>query len=83
VNHPSRKIPLGISNDEVALGTHLIHFWNNNNEFERGVCFLDLGIVNESEYCVLFGQDEANERVLEILRKMGRDVDRLRQRNGP
>jgi MEDS: MEthanogen/methylotroph, DcmR Sensory domain len=79
VNHPSGKILLGISNDEVALGSHLIHFWSNNSEFERGVQFLDLGIVNESEYCVLFGHDEANERVLEILRKRGRDVDRLRR----
>ena len=79
MSHPPDKIRLGISNDEVALGSHLIHFWGNDNEFERGVRFLDLGIVNESEYCVLFGHDEANERVLEILRKRGREVDRLRR----
>lgn len=79
MSHPPDKIPLGISNDEVALGSHLIHFWSNDNEFERGVRFLDLGFVNESEYCVLFGHDEANERVLEILRKRGREVDRLRR----
>lgn len=77
MSNPSDKIPLGITNDDVALGSHLIHFWSNDSEFERGVRFLDLGIVNESEYCVLFGHDEANERVLEILRKRGRDVDRL------
>lgn len=77
--HQSAKIPLGISNDEVVLGSHLIHFWSNDEEFEQGVRFLDLGTVNESENCVLFGHDEANERVLDILRKRGRDVDRLRE----
>ena len=71
------KIPLGITNDEVALGSHLIHFWRSNEEFERGVRFLELGIADDSQYCVLFGHDEANQRVLEILQKKGCDVDRL------
>ena len=34
------------------------------DEFERGVRFLELGIEDESQYCVLFGHDEANQRVL-------------------
>ena len=71
------KIPLGITNDEVALGSHLIHFWRSDEEFERGVRFLELGIADESQYCVLFGHDEANQRVLEILRKTGCDMDQL------
>jgi len=72
---PTDEITLGITNDRVALGSHLIHFWQNEEEFERGVRFLDLGIANESEYCVLFGHDEANQRVLEILRKTCGDLD--------
>jgi hypothetical protein len=72
-------IALGITNDEVALGSHLIHFWQNEEEFERGVRFLGLGIADESEYCVLFGHDEANHRVLEILRKSCGDLDRVLQ----
>ena len=28
---------LGITEDEVALSCHLIHFWQNDGEFERGV----------------------------------------------
>jgi len=28
---------LGITEDEVALSCHLIHFWQNEGEFERGV----------------------------------------------
>ena len=30
------KIALGITDDEVPLGSHLIHFWHPDGEFERG-----------------------------------------------
>lgn len=70
-------IALGITEDQVALGSHLIHFWRNQEEFERGVRFLELGAADESQYCVLFGHDEANQRVLEILRSKGHDVDSM------
>jgi DcmR-like sensory protein len=74
-----RPIPLGITDDQVALGSHLIHFWQSKEEFERGVRFLELGIENESHYCVLFGHDEANQQVLEILRKKYPELDRVIQ----
>ena len=73
------KIALGITDDEVPLGSHLIHFWHTDAEFERGVRFLELGIADESEYCVLFGHNEANQRVLEILRTRGYDLGRILQ----
>ena len=76
---PFDKIALGITDDEVSLGSHLIHFWHTNDEFERGVRFLELGVQDESQYCVLFGHDEANDRVLEILRRSGPDLDRVIQ----
>ncbi|HTX41011.1 MAG TPA: MEDS domain-containing protein [Acidobacteriaceae bacterium] len=69
------SIPLGITEDDVPLGSHLVHFWQNEEEFERGVHFLELGLENDSQYCVLFGHDEANQRVLEILRRKYSDVD--------
>ena len=71
------KIALGITEDEVPLGSHLIHFWHTDDEFERGVRFLELGIADESQYCVLFGHDEANQRVLEILHARGYDLARI------
>src|SRR4029077_14739323 len=69
------KITLGITDDEVPLGSHLIHFWQTDEEFERGVRFLERGIADEFQHCVLFGHDEANHRVLAILRKTNRDLD--------
>lgn len=71
------KIALGITADEVPLGSHLIHFWKTPEEFECGVRFLQLGIADESQYCVLFGHNEANQRVLEILRRTSPDLDRV------
>jgi MEDS: MEthanogen/methylotroph, DcmR Sensory domain len=71
------KIALGITEDEVPVGSHLLYPWRTEVEFECGVRFLELGIANESEYCVLFGHDEANQRVLEILRKKSGDLDRV------
>jgi DcmR-like sensory protein len=71
------KIPLGVTQDEVPLRSHLVHFWRTEEEFECGVRFLQLGIADESQYCVLYGHDEANQRVLEILRKTCRDLDRV------
>jgi len=73
------EIALGITDDQIALGNHLIHFWQNEEEFERGVRFLELGIANGSDYCVLFGHDEANQKVLEILRKRYAALDRVIQ----
>jgi hypothetical protein len=55
-NHMKNEIALGITDDQVALGSHLIHIWQNAEEFERGVRFLELGIDNESQYCVLFNR---------------------------
>jgi hypothetical protein len=68
------KIALGITDDEVPLGSHLIHFWRTDDEFERGVRFVELGIADQSQYCVLFGHNEANQRVLEILQTRGYDL---------
>ena len=38
------KIALGITEDEIALGSHLVHFWHTYAEFEHGV--LEHGIAN-------------------------------------
>lgn len=71
------KIPLAITADEVALGSHLIHFWTTDEEFQRGVRFFEPAIPDEKQYCVLFGHDEANTRVLDVLRMQRHDVDAM------
>lgn len=69
-------IPLGISGDRVRLGSHLIYFWDSDQEFGRGVKFLNPGL-GQGDHCVVFGHDEAIERVLANLAADGFDTDKL------
>ena len=66
----TRKISLGIGNDSVSLGSHLIYFWQTANEFERGIRFLYPGLSGE-DHCVVFGHEEATQRVLQLLQRDG------------
>jgi hypothetical protein len=70
------KIPLGITLDNVALGSHLIYFWDSDEEFEQGVRFLDPGL-GRSEHCIIFGHDEALDKVKGVLRSRGFDPEEL------
>ena len=70
------EVPLGITPDMVPVGTHLIHFWQTQKEFEAGVRFLEPS-MNKNEHCVIFGHDEALENVQECLRDFGYDPERL------
>jgi hypothetical protein len=69
-------IPLGISGDRVGLGSHLIYFWDGDEEFRRGVKFLNPGL-GQGDHCIVFGHDEAIGRVLASLAADGFDTDRL------
>jgi hypothetical protein len=73
-----RTIPLGISNDSVPLGSHLIYFWESDAEFERGVRFIEAGLGTR-EHGILFGHVEAIEKAFQVLRDAGFDPDRLVQ----
>jgi len=72
----SPEIPLGITNDVVDLGSHLIYFWQSDEEFAQGVRFLEPGLMGE-DHCVVFGHDEATERVFRLLQAKGFDTESL------
>jgi hypothetical protein len=69
-------IPLGITDDRIDLGSHLIHFWQNDEEFERGVRFLEPGLRGR-DHCVVFGHREATDKVFRTLAVKGFDVPAL------
>jgi hypothetical protein len=75
----AQQIPLGITAGNVALGSHLIYFWDTDMEFERGVRFLYPG-PGRGEHCIVFGHDEAIEKVKSALRARGFDPDDLIQK---
>ncbi|MBS1851523.1 MAG: MEDS domain-containing protein [Acidobacteria bacterium] len=72
----SDEIPVGITGDRVALGSHLIYFWERDDDFARGVRFLYPGL-GKNEHCVLFGHQEALEKVYATLRADGYDPQEL------
>ncbi len=69
-------IPIGITDDYVPLGSHLIYFWESDEDFERGVRFLYPGI-GAGEHGIVFGHDEAIENVLHYLRARGFEPEQL------
>ena len=74
--HP---VAFGIIPDEnVRPGDHIAYFWESADEFDRGVEFLVSGLAGE-DHCVVFGHDDANQRVMEVLRLKGVDGEGLRR----
>ena len=69
-------IPLGLRDERVKLGDHIAYFWEHDREFEEAVGFLLVGIRN-GEHVVVFGHEEANKKVVDVLRNLGIDTDHL------
>lgn len=76
VLHPT--VPLGISAEHVRVGDHIAYFWSSDAEFANGVRFLEAGLAAD-DCCILFGYQEANQRVLDLLASRGYDVAALQQ----
>lgn len=72
----AEHIELGIGDERVPLGDHLAFFWETEEEFCNGVGFLERGLKGD-DYGVVFGHNDANEKVLAVLREGGLDVDAL------
>jgi hypothetical protein len=70
------QIPLGITGDPIDLGSHLIYFWESDSEFARGVRFLEPGLAG-NDHCLVFGHDEATDKVFRQLESKGFDTAAL------
>ncbi len=74
------QVPLGIDDQQVASGDHIAYFWENESQFEKGVGFLELGL-RQNECGVIFGHEEGNRRVLEVLHHHGVPIHELMASN--
>jgi hypothetical protein len=72
----ANEIPVGITDDRVTLGSHLIYFCESDDDFARGVRFLYPGL-GKKEHCIIFGHDEALDKVQATLRADGYDPQEL------
>jgi hypothetical protein len=74
--HRAGNIDLGLRDEKVTLGDHIAYFWENDGQFEEAVGFLLVGI-RKGDHAVVFGHDEANKKVVDLLRGKGLDTDHL------
>lgn len=71
-----RTIDLGLRDLRGAPGDHIAYFWETPAEFEAAAGFLAFGIAN-GDHAVVFGHDDANAQVLDVLERRGVDHRRL------
>ena len=73
-------VELGLRGEHVHVGDHIAYFWERDSEFEEAVDFLLHGL-RKHDHAVIFGHDDANARVLDVLRHNKIDVDKARSAN--
>jgi PAS domain S-box-containing protein len=76
-NHPViREVEFGIAEEKVPQTAHVAYFWETEREFADAVGFLAAGLRG-LDHCVIFGHEEANQAVCNILQNLGFDVRNL------
>jgi hypothetical protein len=72
------KISLGIHGADTFVHKcdHIAYFWENESQFRNAIGFLELGLKG-NDHCVVFGYEDANEKVLSILEEKGFDRKEL------
>lgn len=73
-----QTVRLGLRDEVANVGAHIAYFWETPREFSEGVRFLEIGL-DHGDFCVIFGHDEANQRVCDILTADGFNWSRLEQ----
>lgn len=78
--HPRRLVRIGLRDEQVEIGSHVAYFWETDAEFQDAVRFLTEGLAS-NDFCVIFGHDEANARVCEVLEESGFRCEELTAAN--
>ena len=73
-----KPVTLGIHGADplVHQCDHIAFFWETEQQFKNAVGFLEAGIHGQ-DHCVIFGYDEANRKVMDILDARGINADHL------
>jgi PAS domain S-box-containing protein len=76
-NHPViGEFEFGIGEGKVPQTAHVAYFWETEKEFADGVHFLEAGLRG-LDHCMIFGHEQANRTVCNILQTDGFDVKDL------
>lgn len=69
-------VPLGIYEEQVAVGDHLALFYETDDEFAAAFGFVDEGL-SAGDHCILFGIADDTRRMAGVLEQRGHDVAAL------
>lgn len=72
------RVALGTHDETVSVGDHIAYIWETPAEFAEAVGFIRRGI-RDGDHSVIFGHDEANAEVVNVLTSAGFDVPYLEQ----
>ncbi len=72
----AQTAPLGFEEEQISHHAHVAYFWETDEEFADAVAFLAVGLQGK-DHCVIFGHEEANQTVCEILAERGFDIKAL------
>ena len=70
------KVDFGFGGGKVAHSAHIAYFWETDQAFANAVRFLEAGLRGR-DHCVIFGHEEANQAVCNILQDHGFNVQDL------
>ncbi|MGH7482090.1 MAG: MEDS domain-containing protein [Longimicrobiales bacterium] len=71
-----KTIDLGLRGMRGAEGDHIAYFWETPEEFAEAVGFLEAGMRGQ-DHLVIFGHDEANERICDVIEASGSSCETL------
>jgi hypothetical protein len=73
-----KRVVLGIDGLDTMVHQcdHIAYFWETEQQFNDAVGFLETGIRAE-DHCVVFGYEDANEKVMAALKQRGVNVEQL------
>jgi formate hydrogenlyase transcriptional activator len=72
----SSVVDFGIRGERIRNSAHVGYFWETQQEFAEAVRFLETGLRG-SDYCLVFGHDDANKAVCQLLEARGFNVRSL------
>jgi hypothetical protein len=69
-------VVLGIHGESVVAGDHLALFYDTDAEFASALGFIETGL-HGTDHCIVFGVPSDTDRMLQVLRERGWDVESL------
>lgn len=65
-----------LEQEAISRHAHAAYFWETDKEFADAIAFVEIGLRG-ADHCVIFGYEQANQRVCTILEERGFNIEAL------